>query len=70
VDTVGKILLGGGIVLLLLGAAFLLLARLGLDRLPGDVVFRRGNFTLYAPLGLMVLLSVVLTIVLNVLARR
>ena len=69
-DTVGKILLGGGIVLLLLGAAFLLLARLGLDRLPGDVVFRRGNFTLYAPLGLMVLLSVVLTIVLNVLARR
>jgi hypothetical protein len=48
----------------------LVLGRVGLDRLPGDIVFRRGNLTVYFPIGLMILLSVVGTIVLNVLLRR
>ncbi len=56
--------------MLVLGGLFLLLGRLGLDRLPGDLVFERGNFTVYFPLGLMILFSVVGTIVLNVLLRR
>jgi len=37
--------------------------------LPGDIVIKRDNFTLFAPLGTMILLSIVLTIVLNVIAR-
>ena len=57
-------------MLLVLGVIFLLLGRLGLDRLPGDLVFRRGNFTVYAPIGLMILISVVLTILLNIFLRR
>jgi multisubunit Na+/H+ antiporter MnhG subunit len=69
-EGLGKLLIGGALVLLVLGGAFLLLGRLGLDRLPGDLVFNRGNFTVYFPLGLMILLSVVGTIVLNVLLRR
>jgi hypothetical protein len=69
-STAGKILLLAGLGLAVVGALFLLLGRLGVDRLPGDVVVRRGNFTLYAPIGLMILLSVVLTIVLNVFLRR
>ena len=63
-------LIGGAIVLLVLGGLFLLLGRFGIDRLPGDLVFRRGNFTLYFPIGLMILLSVVGTIVLNIIFRR
>ena len=63
-------LIGGALVLLVLGGLFLLLGRLGLDRLPGDLVFRRGNFTVYFPIGLMILLSVVGTIVLNLILRR
>jgi hypothetical protein len=47
-----------------------LLSRFGLDRLPGDLVFRRGNFTVYAPIGLMIVVSVVLTILLNLFFRR
>jgi hypothetical protein len=43
---------------------------MGVDRLPGDLVLRRGNFTLYFPIGLMILLSVVGTIVLNIILRR
>jgi multisubunit Na+/H+ antiporter MnhG subunit len=69
-EGLGRLLIGGALVLLVLGGLFLLLGRLGLERLPGDLVFRRGNFTVYFPIGLMILLSVVGTIVLNVLLRR
>ncbi len=69
-EGLGRLLIGGALVLLVLGGLFLLLGRIGLDRLPGDLVFRRGNFTVYFPIGLMLLLSVVGTVVLNVLLRR
>lgn len=69
-EGIGKLLIGGAIVLLVLGGLFLLLGRLGLDRLPGDLVFRRGNITVYLPIGIMVLVSVVATILLNVFLHR
>jgi hypothetical protein len=69
-ESLAKVLLGAAFVLALLGGAFFLAARLGLDRMPGDLTFRRGNFTLYAPIGLMIVLSLVLTIALNVFLRR
>ena len=69
-EGVGKVLIGGAVLLLVLGGLFLLLGRLGLDRLPGDLVFRRGNATFYFPIGLMILLSIVGTIVLNIVLRR
>ena len=69
-EGVGKLLIGGAVVLLVLGGLLFLLGRFGVDRLPGDLVFRRGNFTFYFPIGLMILLSVVGTIVLNIVFRR
>ena len=69
-EGIGRLLIGGAIVLLVLGGLFLLLGRLGLDRLPGDLVFKRGNFTVYFPIGLMILLSIVGTILLNLFFRR
>lgn len=69
-ESIGKILIGGAVLLLLVGGLFLLLGRLGLDRLPGDLVFRRGNATVHFPIGLMILLSVLGTILLNVFLRR
>ena len=69
-EGVGKLLIGGAVVLLVLGGVLFLLGRFGVDRLPGDLVVRRGNFTLYFPIGLMILLSVVGTIVLNIVFRR
>ena len=66
----GRLMIAGALVLLVLGCLFLVLGRVGLDQLPGDIVFRRGNLTVYFPIGLMILLSVVGTIVLNVLLRR
>lgn len=69
-ENIGKLLIVGAVLLLSLGGLFLLLGRFGLDRLPGDLVFRRGNLTVYFPIGIMILLSVVGTIVLNFLLRR
>jgi hypothetical protein len=69
-EGIGKLLIGGAIVLLVIGGLFLLLGRIGLDRLPGDLVFKRGNVTVYFPIGLMILISVVATIVLNLFFRR
>ena len=69
-EGIGKLLIGGAVVLLLLGGLFVLLGRFGIDRLPGDLMFRRGNFTVYFPIGLMILLSVVGTLVLSIVFRR
>jgi multisubunit Na+/H+ antiporter MnhG subunit len=70
IEGLGRILIGVAIVLLVLGGLFLVLGRLGIDRLPGDLVFRRGNATVYFPIGLMILVSVVGTILLNLFFRR
>ncbi|HEY8201491.1 MAG TPA: DUF2905 family protein [Actinomycetota bacterium] len=59
-----------GLVLLVAGLVLMLLGRLGLTSLPGDLSFRRGRFAVYIPLGLSLLLSIVLTVVLNLFLRR
>jgi hypothetical protein len=69
-EGIGKLFIGGAVLLLVLGGLFLLLGRFGLDRIPGDLVFRRGNVTVYFPIGLMILLSIVGTILLNLFFRR
>jgi hypothetical protein len=70
VETAAKILLGLAVALAVVGGGLLLASRLGIERLPGDLVLRKGNFTLYAPIGLMILLSLVGTIVLNLFFRH
>jgi hypothetical protein len=61
-------LIGGGI--LLLGALLLIVGRIpGAGRLPGDIVIQRDNFTCFAPLGTMIILSILLTLILNLAIR-
>jgi hypothetical protein len=69
-ETLGKSLIVLAVVLALAGGVFLLLSRAGVDRLPGDIVFRGKNVTVYLPLGLSIVVSVVLTILLNLFWRR
>jgi hypothetical protein len=70
VETLGKVLIALAVLLAVVGALLLLFSRLGVDRVPGDIVYRRPNVTVYVPLGTMILVSIVLTIVLNLLFRR
>ncbi len=58
----GKALIAVGLLTAALGA--LMTLGLPLGRLPGDLVFRRGNSTIYLPLATCVLLSIVLTLAL------
>ncbi len=61
---IGKVLVGLGAILLVLGVALLLSARLPwLGKLPGDIVWRRGKFTFYFPLVTCILLSLLLSLV-------
>lgn len=69
-EGLGRLLIGVAILLLVFGGLFLLLGRFGVDRVPGDLVFKRGGLTVYFPVGLMILLSIVGTIVLNIIFRR
>lgn len=52
-----------GLVILGLGVLWPILTRLGLGRLPGDIVVQRGNFSFYFPLATCVIVSVVLSVV-------
>lgn len=68
-DSLGKVLLVAGGLIALTGLLLLLFGRFGLGRLPGDIVVEKGRFTLYFPIVTMLLLSVVLTLLLNLLGR-
>ena len=60
----GRVLIVIGGVLLLAGIALTALGGLGLGRLPGDFVFRRGNVTFFFPLATSILLSIALSLLL------
>lgn len=70
-EGLGKLLIYIGIVTVLLGGLFLLAGKITwLGRLPGDILVRRQNFTVYIPITTMILVSLFLTIILNVFSRR
>lgn len=67
----GKMLIYFGLFLILVGGLMLLGEKLaGLGKLPGDIIIRRGNFTFYFPLATSLLLSLLLTLIFSILARR
>ena len=67
----GRMLLLGGALLLALGALLLVPARLAPGgRLPGDIVITRGPVSCFVPLATSLLLSLLLTILLNLWSRR
>jgi uncharacterized membrane protein len=69
---IGRILIVAGLVLVALGLLFLVLDRLNipLGRLPGDVVWRGRNTTVYFPVITCILLSLLATFLLWLFNRR
>ena len=59
------VLVGLGIA----GIGVLIMLGLPLGRLPGDVVFRRGTFTVYLPISTCIVLSLLVTLLLTFLRR-
>jgi len=58
-----------GAAILVAGFAWPWLARLGLGRLPGDLTFRAGGVTFYAPIMTCLLISAALTLILWLMRR-
>lgn len=66
----GRILIVFGIVLVVLGAIFLFGQRIPfLGQLPGDFLFRRENTTIYIPLATSLVLSLIISLLLNIFWR-
>ena len=64
-----KWLVAIGLVLVLVGLLWPLLSKLGLGRLPGDIVIERGNFRFYFPIVTCLIISVILSFFLWLLNR-
>ena len=63
----GKLLVVLGLVIT--GIGLLVMLGVPVGRLPGDVTFKRGNFTFYFPLATSILASILLTLLLSLLRR-
>lgn len=68
----GKALIVIGLSLVALGALAIVASKLGFKpfRLPGDIVWRGKNSTVYVPIATSLLLSILLTLLLSFLGRR
>lgn len=69
IGAMNKLLITFGIVLVALGLLWPWLGRLGLGRLPGDIVIERAGFTLYLPITTSLIASLVLSLLLWWLGR-
>jgi hypothetical protein len=58
----GRFLIIAGIVLVIIGLAWPWASRLGLGRLPGDIVIERENFRLYFPIVTSLVVSAAATL--------
>ena len=66
----GKVLLVFGAVIAVVGLVLFLVGRGVIPRLPGDVAVERGNWRFYFPIGTSIVVSIVLTVLLNLFLRR
>lgn len=69
-EVLGKVLIAGGLLLAGAGALLWLLGRSGVQRLPGDIHVEREGWSLTFPLVTCIILSVLLTLILNLYWRR
>ena len=70
-ENIGRFLMIGGIILFVIGGLVFLAAKFGLPfgRLPGDIRIERDGFSFYFPLASSILISIVLTILVNIIIR-
>jgi hypothetical protein len=63
-SVMSRLLITLGIILVVVGLAWPLLAKLGFGRLPGDIRIERDDFTLFIPLTSGLIVSVVVSLIL------
>ncbi len=59
-----------GVMITIMGLTIFLISKMSdLKWLPGDIVIRKKNFVLIVPITSMILISVILTVVLNIISK-
>jgi hypothetical protein len=70
-EAMAKILIGIGLFIILAGIMLYVLARLGQwVKIPGDIYIKRGNFSFYFPIVTCLVISLLLTLIINLIGRR
>lgn len=70
-QSVGRILVGVGALLFIVGLIMMGLGRFfNFGSLPGDIVYKKGNFTFYFPIMTCLLLSVIISFIFRIFFRR
>lgn len=70
-NQVSKTLIFFGAVLIVTGAVIYLAGRIpGIGRLPGDIFYKKGNFSFFFPLTSSIVISVIATVVLNLFRKK
>jgi len=61
----GRLLILFGVVLIIVGILLQVFHKM-FGKMPGDVIFHKGNLTVYFPFMTMIIISIILTIVINI----
>ena len=61
---IGKWLIAAGVVIVILGVLVIVLGKIGLFKLPGDLQFGGKNWRIYFPIVSSIILSIILTLIL------
>ncbi len=69
-STVARFFIVLGLVFVFVGLLFLFFPKIHLLRLPGDIVIKRENFVFVFPITTSIALSIIITVILNLIARR
>jgi NAD/NADP transhydrogenase beta subunit len=70
-ESFGKTLMLIGVIMIVVGALIYFGGKItGFGKLPGDIHIQRENFSFYFPVATSILLSIILTIILNIFTRR
>ncbi|HEX9665576.1 MAG TPA: DUF2905 domain-containing protein [Thermodesulfobacteriota bacterium] len=71
IQSLGKIIMITGIFLVVLGSLILLSPKIPfIGRLPGDILIKRDSFTFFFPLASSIIISLIITIILNLILRK
>jgi len=70
-ESIARYLMLGGLILFLIGGGIYLASKFGipLGRLPGDIRIEGENGSFYFPITSSIIVSVLLTVILNILSR-
>jgi uncharacterized membrane-anchored protein len=71
IESLGKALIYIGVITALVGAFMMFLSKVHwFGRLPGDISIERGGWTIIVPITTMIIVSIVITLVINIVLRK